>query len=282
MAGRIQNEDMKSETDITGAGGTQSQLTNDTKIYVTANSLNKRLDQAITNGDFSGSNLTFVATKTTTYTANWGEAVPVDGSSAGFTVNITTAVGHTGQQILIYRVDQTLANNVTIDPNGAQTIDGVSTKPLSTQREAFRITSDGTNVIVMDHKIYSFWTAYTPTFTAFGTVSTSDFWWRRVGDSVEVMGSWTNGTVTSAEARISLPSGLTTDTFTGIKVAGSMRNSNTATSGECGVLIESGVTYFTINRHNGVGGLDKSPGNAFNNGENNSFQAKVGISAWEG
>lgn len=58
MAGKIQNEDVKSEAELTGAGGAVSQLINDTKIYVTANSINKKLSTAITDGDIGGSPLT--------------------------------------------------------------------------------------------------------------------------------------------------------------------------------------------------------------------------------
>lgn len=50
----LQNEDFKSESDLTGAGGTKSQLLNDTKIYVSANSINKTLDDAIVDGDLGG------------------------------------------------------------------------------------------------------------------------------------------------------------------------------------------------------------------------------------
>ena len=49
------------------------------------------------------------------------------------------------------------------------------------------------------------WQSYTPTFTGFGTVTNSDFYWRRVGDSIQVQGRVTSGTSTATEARISLP-----------------------------------------------------------------------------
>lgn len=52
--GRIQNEDIRSETEIVTRGGTPSQLINDTKIWVTGNGILKRLDQAIIDGDLSG------------------------------------------------------------------------------------------------------------------------------------------------------------------------------------------------------------------------------------
>ena len=51
--GKLQNEDFKSEAELTDAGGAASQLLNDTKIYVTALGLNKTLDDAITAGDFA-------------------------------------------------------------------------------------------------------------------------------------------------------------------------------------------------------------------------------------
>ena len=52
--GKLQNEDFKTEAELTGAGGAKSQLLNDTKIYVTANSINKTLDDAIIDGDIGG------------------------------------------------------------------------------------------------------------------------------------------------------------------------------------------------------------------------------------
>lgn len=54
MSGKIQNEDIKSSSELVAAGGTAAQLPNDTKIYVTANSINKTLSQAIIDGDIGG------------------------------------------------------------------------------------------------------------------------------------------------------------------------------------------------------------------------------------
>src|SRR5690606_3425852 len=50
MARKIQDADVKGSSEVT----TDANLINDTKIYVTANALNKRLDEAITAGDLSG------------------------------------------------------------------------------------------------------------------------------------------------------------------------------------------------------------------------------------
>lgn len=56
------------------------------------------------------------------------------------------------------------------------------------------------------------WQAYTPGTNGLGTVSNVFFLWRRVGDSVQINGTLTTGTVAAAEARVNLPSGLTIDT----------------------------------------------------------------------
>lgn len=51
---KLQNEDFKTLAQITGAGGSASQLLNDTKIYVSASGLNKQLSAAIADGDIGG------------------------------------------------------------------------------------------------------------------------------------------------------------------------------------------------------------------------------------
>lgn len=68
MAGKIQNEDIKSSAELAGAGGTDAQLPNDTKIYVTGNSLNKKLSDAVAAGDLVRSIRTINAQSGTTYT----------------------------------------------------------------------------------------------------------------------------------------------------------------------------------------------------------------------
>lgn len=54
ISGYLQNEDFKTQTELESLGGNVSQLLNDTKIYLTADGLNKRLDQAIIDGDLAG------------------------------------------------------------------------------------------------------------------------------------------------------------------------------------------------------------------------------------
>lgn len=57
------------------------------------------------------------------------------------------------------------------------------------------------------------WVSYTPAYSAsMGTVTNNFLRYRRVGDSLEVQGNFTTGTITAATATISLPSGLSIDT----------------------------------------------------------------------
>lgn len=53
-AGKIQNADVKSLSELQAAGGTASQLINDSKIYVTGAGINKQLSAAIANGEIGG------------------------------------------------------------------------------------------------------------------------------------------------------------------------------------------------------------------------------------
>lgn len=49
------------------------------------------------------------------------------------------------------------------------------------------------------------WQSYTPTFVGLGTVTAISFKWRQVGSSIEVLGTFNNGTVTGATAYFNLP-----------------------------------------------------------------------------
>ena len=53
-AAKLQNEDFKSLSQITAAGGTKANLLNDTKVYITANGINDQLSTAITSGLLGG------------------------------------------------------------------------------------------------------------------------------------------------------------------------------------------------------------------------------------
>lgn len=56
------------------------------------------------------------------------------------------------------------------------------------------------------------WTPYTPTFTSMGTIASSEMFYRRLGDSMQIKGSFTIGTPSAAAPTITLGGGLNIDT----------------------------------------------------------------------
>lgn len=80
---------------------------------------------------------------TTTLTAN-NQVVLCSASGAAFDVDLPAAASHTGRQYYIKKTDSS-ANIVTIDPNGAETIDGNTNWQLTNQYQYAAIVSDGTN-----------------------------------------------------------------------------------------------------------------------------------------
>jgi C1q domain len=95
--------------------------------------------------------------------------------------------------------------------------------------------------------------AYTPTYTGFGTVSSSNMFFRKTLDGIWIEGSFVAGTTTATEARMSLPAGLLSKNSTYIPVI--RRNGSFAvgvnTTQEGSVLIEPSVSYITFGIANG-------------------------------
>ena len=128
------------------------------------------------------------------------------------------------------------------------------------------------------------WVSYTPTFQGFGTPSTIECQWRRVGDSVQIKGKFIAGTATAVEARMSLPSGLTsadTTKIPSIQYAGSAAL-NAVSAAIRDVLIEPSVTYLTFGQQSSTtAGLTKDTGsNITGTGVGISFVAQVPIAGW--
>lgn len=108
MAGKLQNEDFKTEAELTGAGGAKSQLLNDTKVYITANSINKTLDDAIIDGDLGGGG---AAAETQTYRANNANGY---GSSSTNIRQINTVIENLGSGLFTAANSATLGFTVTV------------------------------------------------------------------------------------------------------------------------------------------------------------------------
>ena len=83
------------------------------------------------------------------------------------------------------------------------------------------------DVIILESQdeIFTDWVSYTPTITGWGTVSVEGFRWRRVGDTMEVIGAFTSGSSTATLAIVDIPSGYSID-HTKQTLNGSNGNSN--------------------------------------------------------
>jgi hypothetical protein len=66
-----------------------------------------------------------------------------DASGGAITATLPAAAGYTGRVFRLKKLDSSL-NAVTLDGNGAETIDGAATIVLSRQHETVTVTSDGT------------------------------------------------------------------------------------------------------------------------------------------
>jgi len=146
----------------------------------------------------------------------------------------------------------------------------------------FKVSRDGgsTGPIITD------WQSYTPTLTGFGTATNIEFQQRRVGADLEIRGRFTAGTTTAVEARLSLPSGLTsanTSVIPSISFVGEyIRNDTTAGPGTWTILAEPSTQYVTFGLFNGsFGGLSKLNGsNITASASVIAVKAKIPIQGW--
>lgn len=98
------------------------------------------------------------------------------------------------------------------------------------------------------------WVNYTPTISAgFGTPSSVSFYYRRVGDSLDIQGTFIAGTLASSVASVTLPSGLSIDytkisTNAGMSVVGKMVAGHTAEAitNDLSTVMVDGSTASTV------------------------------------
>ncbi len=217
-----------------------------------------KANSAVTNGIewAAGTSNQAIVFKSADYTATAADdVIQYTAVAANRTLTLFTAVGNTGKVITVIRSPVTFSTILTVLPNGSETIDGNAQATLRTQNETLQLISDGANWLTMSRTIPSVWVAYTPTFTGFGTATAIEFWWKRVGDSIQIKGKFTAGTLTSTEARISLPSGLTLDSAKehsggGPNASGSVQTNKTPATTVFGfyTVQEGGNAYLQMSR----------------------------------
>lgn len=231
-----------------------------------------------------------VTAQTTTYAVLTTDSTILASGSA-FTITLPTAIGVTGKQYTIKKTDASLSNQITIATTSSQTIDGVTTRKVSTQFEQFTVVSDGANWNVVSHTYPSAWVAYTPTLTGFGTVTGTAFLSRRVGDSLEIQGTFTTGTTAGVAATVTLGYGgtnanVTTDatviSASLVGVAGYGTVNTVLFDGGILATPSSGTLAFS-RASSTTSILSAAQGSAVNgNTQPTAMNALVKISGWEG
>lgn len=223
-----------------------------------------------------------VQTKTTTYTMLVTDDAVLGSTGSSWTLSLFTAVGNGGKIIYLTKTSNDF-NVWTIDANGSETIGGALTITLNTLNENAVLISDNANWQIISRTYPEVWTAYTPTCTGFGTVSTNSGFWKRSGHSILTRGKFTAGTATAVEARVSLPTGITSESSTYIPTiihAGEFVQSGNGAL-VMRTLIEPSVTYTTFSWQGaGNNSLTKINGNDVGTGTTVSWDATVPVVGW--
>lgn len=232
-----------------------------------------------------------IVNKTTTYTAVTTDDVITVTTGSAWTLTLYAASGNAGRVLRIKKTSSDL-NALTIDGNASETIDGATTTSINTQYEEVTIVCDGSNWHILSRSYPSVWVAYTPTFVGFGTPTQVNVFSRRVGDSLELRGTFSTGTVTAAIASITLGYGGTNANVTlntskvasGISHVGQWASGTTTANFQDNVFVDSGATgVIEFGYQNGSqAGLTALNGNAaFGSSQGVSFFATIPISGWQ-
>jgi hypothetical protein len=211
-------------------------------------------------------------------------------SGASFTSTLPTAVGVAGKRYKFLHAGTSLSQVYTLATTSSQTIGGVAggSYALYTAGECLEIESDGANWIILGRISRTPWSVYVPTYTAFGTVSTTNMKWRRDGDELQVQGRFVAGTPTGSEARVSLPGSITShSSITTLEYYGSgIRSSAGATDVKpFNILVEPSTAYFVFSispANAAVGSFSKANGNGLvAAAETLSLKMAVPITGWQ-
>jgi hypothetical protein len=180
-----------------------------------------------------------VVSKTANYTLTTTDSSVLGSASGGaFTFTLPTAVGAIGKTYTLTRIDQTLANIITINTTSSQTIGAFGTSvTLATQDESWTVYSDGANWQVASHTIPSVWVSYTPTFTGFTGPTSEGFFWKRCGDSIDIKGTFTVGTANATVWSVSIVSGLTIDASKNTSTTNSASHGNLYSLGSSATVV---------------------------------------------
>jgi len=202
----------------------------------------------------------------------------------------------TSQMVVLYK-NGTIVDTIATVGNGNEQSFGITDEFVKGDVLSFRVESGRTlsnnpnrhhleitalgdveHVITPAKSTLTEWVAYTPTTSGFGAIGSDNVRWRQVGDSVEIMGYFTNGTVAPSEAQIGLPNSYTvkSDVSSSTPV-GQLSRSGTTTA-TLRLAAVGGNTYLNVvDNSAGGGGLAVQNGNVTGSSERIAFHALVPV-----
>lgn len=132
------------------------------------------------------------------------------------------------------------------------------------------------------------WNSYTPVFQGFGTPTSVNIEWRRVGGDMEIRGSFDPASVSADEAQLGLPNGHTIATGEPIRVVGYWNPDATTVRSGGTMLATGGDSYLNFSNDDIFGAtsaqnaLTPVGGDAGgNSGSPKHFNVSVKIQGWE-
>jgi len=125
------------------------------------------------------------------------DVVLCNAGGGAFTVTFPAASTSTNKVITIKKTDGTF-NAITL------TGTGMTTNYLMTSAETVTWVSDGSVWNQLQRQTNNAWTAYTPTVTG-TTAALQGFYWRRVGNCIEISGTFGTSSATGSAVSITIP-----------------------------------------------------------------------------
>lgn len=209
----------------------------------------------------------------------------VDCTSGNVEVDLYAISGNAGKKVKIIKTDSS-TNTLTIDPNGTETIDGSSTsKVMYTQNEMreIQVNNSEDDWVTISRKNDTPWTTYTPGTQGFGTVSSVQVKYKRVGDLCYIQGNFTAGTVSGSQAQVDLPLSTTIAAPTAQTPCGIGARSAAVTNFPVPLAASgNGHLLFGLFDASGLDATNALNGNQVcSNSQRFNFNAVVQISEWE-
>lgn len=184
--------------------------------------------------------------------------------------------------IAVTKLQSSLTNSVlTTDSSGAVTSSTAAINGGLTVRGPLTVQGSSLTIPSITN-----WVVYTPTYGAgFGTTSSSNMYWRRVGDTVQIRGTFTIGTVAGSAASVTMPNSIVADNTGKVQTTqncGYITGSNSTKINRVGIVSpNSNLITFGITDTSGTSAFTAQNGNSiFITGENVYLQCEVPINGW--